>query len=77
MVFEPGIQVNPVENAAPTKANMRHVELGQERHSDAQVDGGLFFGETPHRWQRQAVVVHDSPYSPLEARRYASTPSST
>lgn len=77
MVFEPGIQVNPVENAAPTEANMRHVELGQERDSDAQVHGGLFLRQASNRGQRQAVVFHDGPYSPREARRYASAPSST
>ena len=69
MFFEPGIQVNPVENAAPSQANVRHVELGQERDSDAQVDGGLFLGQASNRGQRQAVVFHDSPYWPLEARR--------
>jgi hypothetical protein len=44
MVFEPGIQVNPVENTAPSEADVRHIQLGQERDSDAQVHGGLFLG---------------------------------
>jgi hypothetical protein len=69
MVFEPGIQVNPVENAAPSETDVRHIELGQESDSDAQVHGGLFLGQASNRGQRQAVVFHDSSYSPREARR--------
>lgn len=69
MVFEPGIQVNPVIDAAPSQANMRYIELGQQSGSDAQVQGRLLLGETPNRGQRQAVVFHDGSYSPREARR--------
>jgi hypothetical protein len=34
MVFEPGIQVNPVKDAAPTDPHVRHVELRQEGDAD-------------------------------------------
>jgi hypothetical protein len=74
MVFEPGIQVNPVIDAAPSQANMRHFELGQERGSNPQVQRGLFLGKTPHRRQRQALFFHR--YQPRLALRYASAPSS-
>ena len=61
MFFEPGIQVNPVINAAPTQANMGHIQLGQKRGSDPQVQRGLFLGKTSNGGQRQAVVFHDGP----------------
>jgi hypothetical protein len=67
MVFEPGIQVNPVIDAAPSQANIRHIELGQERGSDPQVQRGLFLGKASHRRQRQALFLHD--YQPRVARR--------
>jgi hypothetical protein len=74
MFIEPGIQVNPVINAAPSQSNMRHIELGQQGGSNAQIQRGLFLGKTPDRRQRQALGFHC--YQPLEARRYASAPSS-
>lgn len=42
MVFEPGIQVNPVIDAAPPETHMGHIELGQQRDPDAEVDRRLF-----------------------------------
>ena len=58
MFVEPGIQVNPIENAAPTKPDLRYVELGQQRDADAQIDRRLFLGQTTNRGQRQAFVLH-------------------
>ncbi len=61
MFVEPGIQVKTVIHAAPTQANMGHIQLGQERDSNSEVDGRLFLGQTPNRGQRQALVFHCSP----------------
>ena len=58
MVFEPGIQVNPVIDTPTPEAHMRHIQLGQERGSDTQVERGLLLRKTPNRGQRQAFVLH-------------------
>jgi hypothetical protein len=58
MFIEPGVQVNPVENAAPSEANMRDLQLREQGCPDPQVRRRLFLGKTPHRRQRQAVVFH-------------------
>jgi hypothetical protein len=72
MFVEPRVQVNTVIDAAATQAHMRHIQLGQQRHADAQVDAGLFLGQATNRRQRQAFVLHCRSYSPLEALRYLS-----
>lgn len=66
MLIEPGIQVKAVIHAAPTKLDVGHVELGQQRDPDAQVLGGLFLGQATNGRQRQALFVH---HQPREARR--------
>jgi len=49
---------------------MRHIELGQEGDSYAEIERSLFLGQTANRWQRQANFFHGNGlYSPLEARR--------
>jgi hypothetical protein len=58
MVIEPGIEVNPVIDAAPTDPHMRHVELRQQGDADAQVDRRLFLGQAAHGRQGQAGVLH-------------------
>lgn len=69
MVFEPGIQVNPVIDAAPPQANVGHIQLRQEGDADPQIDRRLLLGQAAHRGQGQAFVFHEPPYSPREARR--------
>ena len=58
MFVEPGIQVNPVEQATPAEPDLRYIELGQQRDADAQINGRLFLGQTTNRGQRQAFVLH-------------------
>jgi hypothetical protein len=66
MVFEPGIQVNPVKDAAPTDPHVRHVELRQEGDADAQVDRCLLPGQAAHGRQGQAGLIHHrNPCLPL------------
>lgn len=73
MFVQPGVQVNPVIDATPTKPDARHIQLIQERDAYSQVLGSLFSGQTAHWWQgqqRRASFMHGlGPYSPLEARR--------
>jgi len=73
MFVQPGIQVNPVIDAAPPESNAWDIQLIQERHTYPQVLGGLFPGQAAHWWQgqqRRASFMHGlGPYSPLEARR--------
>jgi hypothetical protein len=61
MVIEPGIEVNPVIDAAPSDANERHVQLRQQGGPDAQVDRRLFLRQAAHRRQRQVGIVHCIP----------------
>jgi hypothetical protein len=61
MVIEPDIEVNPVVNATTTDANVRHVQLRQQRDPDAQVDRRLFLRQTAHGRQRQVGIVHCIP----------------
>lgn len=73
MFVQPGIQVNPVIDAAPTEPDIGHIQLAQESDADPQIFGSLFLGQTPNRGQgeqRRDRVFHGSgPYSPREARR--------
>lgn len=73
MFVQPGVQVNPVIDAAPTKSDAWNTQLIQERDTYSQVLGRLFPGQAPHRRQgkqRRASFMHGlGPYSPLEARR--------
>jgi hypothetical protein len=65
MVIEPGIEVNPVVDAASADPNVRHVELSQQRDPDAQVDRRLFLGQTAHGRQWQVgLLVHGIPCLP-------------
>lgn len=50
--FEPRVQVNPVEYAAPPKLDKRHPELGKERDPDPEIGSRLLFCEAPNRRQR-------------------------
>lgn len=61
MVIEPGIQVNPVKDQAPTEADARHVQLRQQRDADPQVDRRLFLGQAPDGRQWQVRFVHHKP----------------
>lgn len=61
MVFEPGIEVNPVVHATPSKVNTRHVQLRQERDANTEIGSGLFFGQTAGRRQGQAGFFHGQP----------------
>lgn len=42
MLVEPGVQVNPVIDTAPSETHMGHVQLRQQRDPNAQVQGRLF-----------------------------------
>ena len=58
MFVEPGVQVKPVVNTAPTKTDFWHVQLCKKRDPDAEIHRCLLFGQTPNRGQRQAFF-HD------------------
>lgn len=58
MFIEPGIQVNPVEDQAPTQTDAWHVQLHQQRNPDAKVHSRLFLRQTAHGRQRQIGFIH-------------------
>ena len=76
MFVQPGVQVKPVIDAAPTETDFWHVQLSQERDPDTEVKRRLFLGQTTNRGQRQVDDFHvfvlcffwETTY-PLEARR--------
>jgi hypothetical protein len=43
--FEPGVEVNPVVDAAPAELDARDAQLGKERDADAKIGCGLLPGE--------------------------------
>lgn len=61
MVFEPGVEVNPVVHTTPSKTHTRHVQLRQERDADTEIGGGMLLGQTAGRRQRQAGFFHGQP----------------
>ena len=68
MVIEPGIQVNPVKDQAPTQADAGDAQLHQQRDTDPQVHRSLFLRQAPHGGQRQVRLVHHSSGRPCLPR---------
>lgn len=68
MFIEPGIEVNPVVDAAPADPNERDAQLHQQSGPDAQVDGRLVLGQAANGRQRQVRVFHHRSGRPFLAR---------
>ena len=58
MVFQPGVEVKSVPDAAASEAYRRNVEIVEESDADAEVLRGLFLRETSHGGQRKRVFIH-------------------
>src|SRR5579862_20667 len=54
--FEPGVEVNPVVDAAPAKLDARDAQLGKERDADAEIGSGLILAEDTSLGQPQCIV---------------------
>jgi hypothetical protein len=70
IVVQPGIEVNPVVEAAATEADDRNMQLVEERQADAQVLRGLLLSEAAHDGTWKGGGLH-------ERTRVMATPLST
>lgn len=59
MFVEPRVQVKPVINTAPPEANIRHIQLSQQRDTDTQIQGSLLFGQAANWGQWEVFSVHE------------------
>jgi hypothetical protein len=64
MVFQPGVEVKSVPDAAASEANRRDAKPVEEGDADAEVLRRLFLGETASSGARKCVFIYGSDVEP-------------